>query len=171
MDFNVANWDREEPHGPPPPTPPGIRITYQGGSVDYSGPCAGQLGVQPDRRSRPFASPLGLGHHAMRRCKVSSPVHPLTLSYRSGLQRRHNHKLTPFRSRVSATCSFDMQSGFLVRPCGLPLRSVSFLLLCLLLTSPMRSGLIAQPSASFSRTRRPRAHGRSPGVRHRAFRA
>ena len=29
----------------------------------------------------------------------------------------------------------------------------------------MRSGSIALPSASFSRTRRPRAHGRPPGVR------
>jgi hypothetical protein len=33
------NRDREEPRDSPPPTPPGIRITYQGGSVDYSGLC------------------------------------------------------------------------------------------------------------------------------------
>ena len=32
----VSNWDREGPHGLPPPTPPGIRITYHGDSVDYS---------------------------------------------------------------------------------------------------------------------------------------
>jgi len=37
--FFQANRDREGPHGLPPPTPSGIRITYQGGSVDYSGPC------------------------------------------------------------------------------------------------------------------------------------
>jgi hypothetical protein len=28
------NRDREEPRDSPPPTPPGIRITYHGGSVD-----------------------------------------------------------------------------------------------------------------------------------------
>ena len=31
---NPANRDREAPHGTSPPTPPGIRITYHGGSVD-----------------------------------------------------------------------------------------------------------------------------------------
>ncbi|MBW1856865.1 MAG: hypothetical protein JRI42_01100 [Deltaproteobacteria bacterium] len=31
------NRDKEGPHSLPPPTPPGIRITYHGGSVDYSG--------------------------------------------------------------------------------------------------------------------------------------
>ncbi|MCJ7616334.1 MAG: hypothetical protein MUO43_07335 [Desulfobacterales bacterium] len=30
----IRNRDREEPHDSPPPTPPGIRITYHGGSVD-----------------------------------------------------------------------------------------------------------------------------------------
>jgi hypothetical protein len=34
-----ANRDRKGPHGLLPPTPPGIRITYQGGSVDCSGLC------------------------------------------------------------------------------------------------------------------------------------
>src|SRR5262249_53311833 len=51
------------------------------------------------------------------------------------------------RPRVSVPCSFDRQGGFLVRPCGLPRVSVSLLLLCLLLTSPMGSGSIALPSA------------------------
>ena len=37
--FLEENRDREGPRGLPPPTPPGIRITYQGGSVDCSGPC------------------------------------------------------------------------------------------------------------------------------------
>jgi len=32
-----ANRDRERPRGPSPPTPPGIRITYQGDSVDCFG--------------------------------------------------------------------------------------------------------------------------------------
>jgi len=80
-------------------------------------------------------------------------VHPtspsIVHSYRSGLQRRHNTKLRPFRPRVSVTCSFDIQGGFLVRPCRPCLLSVSLLLLCLLLTSPMRSGSIALPSALF----------------------
>ncbi len=161
------NRDRGEPCGSSPPTPPGIRITYQGGSVDYSGPCADQPGVQPERRSGPFASPLGPSHHAVRRFKACCSFHLLTFSYRSGLQRRHNRKLFPFRPRVSATCSFDMQGGFLVRPCRLPLRSVSFLLVCPLLTSLMRSGSIALPSAPPTGG----AHERPPGVRHRAFRA
>ena len=30
----LRNRDREEPRDSPPPTPPGIRITYHGGSVD-----------------------------------------------------------------------------------------------------------------------------------------
>jgi len=30
----AGNRDREEPRDSPPPTPPGIRITYHGGSVD-----------------------------------------------------------------------------------------------------------------------------------------
>ena len=97
------NRDRGEPCGSSPPTPSAVIKTmagqawhtghpsagsgqaHHGGSLDYSGPCAGQPGVQPDRRSRPFASPFGLGHHAMRRCKISSLVHLLTLSRRSGL--------------------------------------------------------------------------------------
>jgi len=29
----IANRDREGPHDPSPPTPPGVRITYHGGSV------------------------------------------------------------------------------------------------------------------------------------------
>ena len=136
----MPNRDRGEPCGSSPPTPPGIRITYQGGSVDYSGPCADQPGVQPERRSRPFASPLGPSHHAVRRFKACCSFHLLTFSYRSGLQRRHNRKLFPFRPRVSATCSFDMQGGFLVRPCGLPMRSVSFLLVCLP-SIPQKAGL------------------------------
>ena len=37
-------------------------------------------------------------------------------------------------------------------------------LVCPLLTSPMRSGPIARPSANFRRTRLPRAHRRPPGV-------
>ena len=30
----IVNRDRGEPHDSPPPTPPGIRITYHGGSVE-----------------------------------------------------------------------------------------------------------------------------------------
>jgi hypothetical protein len=72
---------------------------------------------------------------------------PMVPSYRSGLQRQHNTSLSPVRPRVSVPCSFDPQGGFLVRPCGLRLLSVSLLLLCPLLTSPMGSGSITLPSA------------------------
>jgi hypothetical protein len=32
--FSISNRDRGKPCDSPPPTPPGIRITYHGGSVD-----------------------------------------------------------------------------------------------------------------------------------------
>jgi hypothetical protein len=31
--------DREAPHGHPPPTPPGIRVSYHGGSIELSPRC------------------------------------------------------------------------------------------------------------------------------------
>jgi hypothetical protein len=90
--------------------------------------------------------------HLYCRLTVHEILIPIVHSYRLGLQRGHNTKLIPFRSRVSATCSFDIQGGFLVRPCGPYLIPVSLLLLHPLLTSPMRSGSIALPSATTSGT-------------------
>jgi hypothetical protein len=60
---------------------------------------------------------------------------------------RHHPRRHPLRPRGSVSCAVDLQGGFLVRPCGLRLVSVSLLLLGPLLTSPRGSGSMTLPSA------------------------
>ena len=81
------------------------------------------------------------------RLPVQGMSTPMVPSYRSGLQRWQNTSLSPVRPSVSVPCSFALPGGFLVRPCGLRLVSVSLLLLCRLLPSPLGSGPMTLPSA------------------------
>jgi hypothetical protein len=130
----VLNRDRGEPHGSSPPTPPGIRITYQ---------AVRSILLPPIKAAG---------------CSVRLTQHSLC----SPVTGRHHNK----RAGVMST---PQPAYYPSQPFGPSSRSAE--LLCPLLTSPLRSGPIAQPSASFSRTRHPRAQGRSPGVRHRTFHA
>ena len=134
------NRDREEPRGPllPHHRAYGSRTT----AVRLIASALMPTGIS--------ASSIHHEHYSYEQLRFRQlyshwPKGLLPLSYRSGLQRWHNLKLNPFRPRVSAFCSFDTQSGFLIRPCEPRFKSVSSLLLYPLLTSPMRSGSITLP--------------------------
>jgi hypothetical protein len=152
----LPNRDRERLRSPSPPTPPGIRITYQGGSVAL------------------------VGHltNWMFRTSCQSEVDTQTSGLHDGrLSLRSQTSLTcpPYRSGLHYTVSWLQIDAH--RTAGFPVMVVkhhpylrdSMYLLCPLLTSAIWSGSIALPSAGFSRKRLTAAYGRSPGVRHVTF--
>ena len=129
----------------------------------------GSLAAPLLRHHRTYGSRIGRSGRESQRVKpltgrpsprARTPVSSLTLS---GSDNRLTDALPGFLTPATFH-SFHPLSG---EPFG---PSVKTDLLCPLLTSPLRSTLISQRSASFGRTRPPRTQRRSPGVRHRTFR-
>jgi hypothetical protein len=75
---SAYNRDRRGPHGRPPPTPPGIRITYQGGSVDFFDQF-GRPGLIWQERNIDFTGSSAWSMHVSYDCP-SHTVRAFTLS-------------------------------------------------------------------------------------------
>ena len=93
------NRDREGPHGLPPPTPPGLRLTYQGGSVTQLTAVEVRAQVGPAAFPRLSAKgPVGL---------ASASSCALLPCIGSGLRRRLCSSIGPFTPPFGWSASTD----------------------------------------------------------------